>query len=267
MKVSFIGCGNMANAMIRGIKNSKLKDQVEITVSNRTRSKIEKLKEEVDINISDSNTNCVENANFVFLCVKPQNYYEVIYEIKDKVQGNVVVITIAPGFKIEEIQKAFSYNVKVVRTMPNTPCLVGAGLTALCFSVEVLESEKEILYKIFKSFGEYIELPENLMDAVPAITGSSPAYTFMYIEALAQGGIKDGIKASDAYKMAAYAVYGAAKMAFETGAHPAVLRDGVCSPAGTTIESVKLLEERGFKGIVMDAMESCTKKTKEMRKE
>lgn len=267
MKVSFIGCGNMANAMIRGIKNSNLKDQVEITVSNRTKDKMEKLKEEIDVNISDSNTTCVNNADYVFLCVKPQNYYEVINEIKHKVKEGVVIITIAPGFKIEEIQKAFSYNVKLVRTMPNTPCLVGAGLTALCFSPEVLEEEKEVIYKIFKSFGEYIELSESLMDAVPAITGSSPAYTFMYIEALAQGGIQSGIKAKDAYKMAAYAVYGAAKMAFLTGTHPAILRDEVCSPSGTTIESVKLLEERGFKGIVMDAMDSCTKKTKELRKE
>lgn len=267
MRISFIGCGNMASAIIKGIKSSKLKDEIDIDVSSRTKDKIEKLKEEADINIFNSNASCVKQAEYIFICVKPQNYYEVIKEIKDEIKKSAVVITIAPGFTIEEIQRAFSYNVSVVRTMPNTPCLVGAGLTALCCSSEVTEAQKEVIYKIFKSFGEYIELNENLMDAVPAIAGSSPAYTFMYIEALAQGGIEAGIKSCDAYKMAAYAVYGAAKMAFETESHPAILRDQVCSPAGTTIEAVKLLEERGFKGIVMDAMESCTKKTKELRKE
>jgi pyrroline-5-carboxylate reductase len=150
--------------------------------------------------------------------------------------------------------------------MPNTPALVSEGMSALSFNGEVSEEEKKMAVKIFESFGKAEMLEESLMDAVPAVSGSSPAYVFMFIEALADGAVLSGIPRDKAYKMAAQSVLGAAKMVLETGKHPGELKDNVCSPGGTTIEAVYTLENNNFRGTVMAAMEACTAKAKSMGK-
>ena len=153
---------------------------------------------------------------------------------------------------------------KIVRTMPNTPALVGEGMTAACVNPYVTEEEKDYAQKILESFGKVEIVPEHLIDAVVAVSGSSPAYVFMFIEAMADAAVAEGMPRAQAYQFAAQAVYGSAKMVMETGKHPGELKDMVCSPAGTTIEAVRVLEERGFRSAVIEAMKACADVSRNM---
>ena len=155
---------------------------------------------------------------------------------------------------------------KVIRTMPNTPALVGEGMSALCANKNITKEELQDVVNIFESFGKIEILEEKLIDVVPAVSGSSPAYVYMFIEALGDGAVLQGMPRDKAYKMAAQAVLGAAKMVLETGEHPGKLKDNVCSPGGTTIEAVYTLEKNNFRGSVISAMESCTEKAIKMGK-
>ena len=188
-----------------------------------------------------------------------------ITEIRDTVSGSQIIVSIAPGKSIETITRCFGKNVKLIRTMPNTPAMVGAGVTAVCPCDAVSDEELKKVCALFEACGTTEIMPERLIDAVPAISGSSPAYVFMFIEALADGAVRDGIPRQQAYRLAAQAVLGSAKMVLETGRHPGDLKDMVCSPAGTTIEAVAALEKEGFRNAVLAGMKACSDKTKEMR--
>lgn len=155
---------------------------------------------------------------------------------------------------------------KIVRTMPNTPALVGEGITGVCKNELVTEEELSYICKIFSGFGKAEVLSEKLMDVVVSVSGSSPAYVFLFIEAMADAAVADGMPRAQAYKFAAQAVYGSAKMVLETGKHPGELKDMVCSPGGTTIEAVRVLEEKGFRSSVIEAMKACVKVAKELGK-
>ena len=166
-------------------------------------------------------------------------------------------MTLAPGKTLEWLEEQFGKPVKIVRTMPNTPALVGEGMTAACPNQYVTQEEKEYILKILSAFGKVEVVPERLIDAVVAVSGSSPAYVFMLIEAMADAAVAEGMPRPQAYEFAAQAVYGSAKMVLETGKHPGELKDMVCSPAGTTIEAVRVLEKEGFRSSVMEAMKVC----------
>jgi pyrroline-5-carboxylate reductase len=218
------------------------------------------------IKTTHDNKEAAKDSDILVLAVKPNMYSSVIEEIKSVVKEDVVIVTIAAGISISFIEKAFGRKIKVVRTMPNTPALVGEGVSAICHNDKITNEEQDEIVCIFKSFGTAELIDEKLMDAVPAVSGSSPAYVYMFIEALADGAVRDGIPRDKAYKMAAQAVLGAAKMVLETDVHPGKLKDNVCSPGGTTIEAVYTLEKNNFRGTVMEAMKACTDKTKEMSK-
>lgn len=265
-KIGFIGCGNMAQAMIGGIVKSKLKEPKSVMASNTSCGKLDMMKERYGIITTTSNIEVAKSADIIVLAVKPNKYSAVIEEIKDYIKSDAIIITIAPGITIEKASESFGGSVKIARTMPNTPALVGEAMSAVVFSENMDDSEKSQVISIFESFGRVEMIEEKLMDAIPAISGSSPAYVYMFIEALADGGVLQGIPRSKAYKMAAQAVLGAAKMVLETGEHPGVLKDNVCSPGGTTIEAVYTLEKNNFRGAVISAMESCTEKTIKMSK-
>lgn len=265
--IGFIGCGNMAQAMIGGIIESGLRKPCSVIVSNTSEGKLVKTKEKYGINISLKNKDVAEFADIIILAVKPNKYVEVIDEIKDSVKSDAIIVIIAPGISMAYAKECFGKNVKIARAMPNTPALVGEAMSAVCFENLLSSDEKEEVTSIFESFGRVEIIEEKLMDTVPAISGSSPAYVYMFIEALADGGVLQGIPRNKAYKMAAQAVLGAAKMVLETGEHPGVLKDNVCSPGGTTIEAVYTLEKNNFRGTVIEAMESCTLKAKNMGKE
>jgi len=258
MKIGFCGCGNMGSAILGGIIESNVLSQEDIFINEPSEENIERIYNKYErVNFLKSNKEVAEKSDFIFIAVKPYLYKEVLVDIKENLNRKKTVITIAPGISIEDTKNMISNKAKVARTMPNTPALVRAGMTAVSFDEEITQGEKTNLISILESFGEVEEIKEMLMDHVPAVSGSSPAYVYMMIEAMADGAVKAGIPRDKAYKFAAQAVKGAAKMVIETGAHPGMLKDAVCSPGGTTIKSVAKLEEKGFRSAIIEAMKEC----------
>ena len=189
-----------------------------------------------------------------------------IKNIENVITKEHVVISLAPGITIEYLTDMLGFDSRVVRAMPNTPALLGEGMTGVSYDSSLFSlTEKEMIEKIFKSFGKYAVLDEKLMSAVVCASGSSPAYVYMFIEALADSVVKYGVPRKDAYQMAAQTVMGAAKMVLETGKHPAELKDAVCSPGGTTIAGVAALEEWGFRNSIIKATDACYNKAENIK--
>jgi len=264
MKLGFIGTGNMASAMMGGILNNQILSVDEVMGSNPGSQKRESVKKQFGIYVTADNNEVVEKADVIVLSVKPQFYEEVISEIREFIRENQIVITIAPGKTLAWLAEKFGKEVKLVRTMPNTPALVGAGMTAMCPNEHMTEEEIAYVRTLLESFGRVEIVPERLMDTVVSTSGSSPAYVFMMIEAMADAAVSGGMPRAQAYQFAAQAVMGSAKMVLETGKHPGELKDMVCSPGGTTIEAVRTLEEYGFRSGIIEAMKVCEEKSKSM---
>lgn len=264
MKLGFIGCGNMASAMIGGIIAKGLYKAEDIIVSDALEASLEKAKTELKVNTTNDNKEVVSKAEIIVLSVKPQFYQDVIEEIKKDIQEEQLVITIAPGKTLRWLDETFGKPMKLIRCMPNTPALVGEGITGVCPNENVTEGELKKAGEILNCFGSYEVVPEHLMDVVVSVSGSAPAYVFMFIEAMADAAVSDGMPRAQAYKFAAQAVLGSAKMVLETGKHPGELKDMVCSPAGTTIEAVRVLEEKGFRSSVIEAMKACAEKSRSL---
>ena len=263
MKLGFIGTGNMAGAIMAGIIQNEIFKPEEIIGSDISETGRQKVRETYGIQVTGDNREAAA-AEVIVLSVKPQYYAETIAEIKDCVREDQLVITIAPGKTLSWLEEQFGKAVKIVRTMPNTPALVGVGMTAACVNEYVTEEEKAYALKILGSFGKVEVVAESLIDSVVAVSGSAPAYVFMFIEAMADAAVAEGMPRPQAYQFAAQAVYGSAKMVLETGKHPGELKDMVCSPAGTTIEAVAVLEERGFRSAVIEAMRVCAETSRTM---
>lgn len=268
MKIGFIGLGNMATAMMGGIIKNNIVDASDIIGTDRTEANVQKAYDNLLINCVKDNATCAKMVDILVLSVKPQVYPVVINEIKDSIKENCIIVSIAPGKTIEWLEKQFNGDAdikrKIVRCMPNTPALVLEGCTGVCKNKNVTDEEFDKVLKILRGFGKAYEVSENQMDAVVAVSGSSPAYVFMMIEAMADAAVLEGIPRDKSYEFAAQAVLGSAKMVLETGKHPAALKDMVCSPAGTTIEAVKVLEEKGFRSALIDAMIACADKSKSL---
>lgn len=264
--IGFIGSGNMGNAMIGGIVSSKLVPSDNIIVADLNEKQLAKVKETYGVNTTTDNLDVAKKADIIVLSIKPHIYPIVIEGIKNDVKEDAIIVVIAAGKNIEDTQEAFGRKIKVVKVMPNTPAMVGEGMAAINPSKEVSKEELEEIISIFESFGEAEVVNGALMDAVTAVSGSSPAYVYMFIEALADGAVLEGMPRDMAYKFAAQAVLGSAKMVLETGLHPGKLKDNVCSPGGTTIEAVATLEEKGFRHAVMAAVKKCADKSREMSK-
>lgn len=198
------------------------------------------------------------------LAVKPFQFESVIREIVEFVNMNTVVISIAAGQSIADIEGFFGKEIKLVRTMPNTPALVLEGATGMCFNELMQDEEKQMAINLFESFGIVEVVGENMIDTVIGVSGSSPAYVFMFIEAMADAAVADGMPRDKAYKLAAQSVLGSAKMVLDTGRHPGELKDMVCSPGGTTIEAVRVLEEKGLRSAVIEGQKACVRKAREL---
>ncbi|WP_129691797.1 pyrroline-5-carboxylate reductase [Gottfriedia acidiceleris] len=260
-KIGFIGCGKMAQAMIGGLIDSNVIEKNQIYVSARSNETLVKVRDLYNVQTLNSNIDLARQVDYLFLAVKPDLYPTIIEEIKEVVSSKTVIITIAAGITLEGVEKSFGKEVKIVRTMPNTPSLVREGMSALCHNQIVTNEELSEVMEIFNSFGKCELVNEKLMDAIPAVSGSSPAYVYLMIEALADGAVLQGIKRDQAYKLAAQAVLGAAKMVLETELHPGELKDQVCTPGGATIEAIAELEKQGFRSSIISAMERCTEKS------
>lgn len=264
MKLGFIGCGNMAGAMLGGILKNEICAKDEIIASAKTERSRKRAQENYGIEMTADNREVAERADIIVLAVKPIFYEEVIEQIKDTADERKIVISIAPGKTLAWLEERFGKKVKLVRCMPNTPALVGEGMTGVCANEQVTTEEMERVIQILESCGKAEVLPERLIDVVVSVSGSSPAYVFMFIEAMADAAVADGMPRAQAYRFAAQAVLGSAKMVLETGKHPGELKDMVCSPGGTTIEAVRVLEEKGMRSAVIEAMKACVAKGRKL---
>ena len=260
MKLGFIGGGNMASAIMGGIIKKGLLAPSDILVADL----VDKVSEKFGVHYTKENTEVSKAADVLFLSVKPQIYPAAISRIKDSLKEGQLIITIAPGKSLAWLKEQFGRDLPIVRTMPNTPAMVGAGMTAACPNEFVTEEQKATALELLGAFSRVELVPEHLMDVVTSVSGSSPAYVFLFIEAMADAAVADGMPRAQAYTFAAQAVMGSARMVLETGKHPGELKDMVCSPAGTTIEAVRVLERSGFRSAVFEAMKACTAVSKSL---
>lgn len=250
----------MASAIVHGLIAAGTAPS-DILVSDRDEAKLAAFAGE-GIN-TGSNADAVKFGDTLILAVKPNIVSTVLSETAE-LMNDKLVISIAAGISIEYIKSYTGQNVRVVRTMPNTPALVGMGMTAISYEAPVTDADVECVNGIFSALGRTVIISEKLMDAAVAVSGSGPAYVFMLIDAMADGAVKEGLTRDAGIMMAAQTVMGAAKMVLETGKHPAELKDMVCSPGGTTIDAVNVLEDRGFRAAVIKAMESCADKSRRL---
>ena len=255
-KIGFIGIGNMGSAMLKGCLNLFSPEELLFTDVNMQR--METITAETGVKHVDSNAELANNVKYIVLAVKPQYFATVLKNIENVVKKDHIIISIAPGISIDNLKDALGYDARIVRAMPNTPALLGEGMTGVCYDPSLFTyEEKEVIAQIFKSFGKFRLVEERLMSAVTCASGSSPAYVYMFIEAMADGVVKHGLPREAAYEMVAQTVLGAAKMVLETGKHPGELKDMVCSPGGTTIAGVAALEEGGFRNSIIKACDAC----------
>lgn len=263
MKIAFIGGGNMGGAILEGILKKGLYQASDITVSDPSDAVREKYAA-MGVCAVEDNVQACRTSDLVVLAVKPHLYPTVLDGIKNDTAGTVF-ISIAAGKAVEQIKAIIGIDAKVVRAMPNTPALVGAGMTVLAQPDNAVTGDEfEAVKQLFAAVGEVEVLPESLLNSAIAVNGSSPAYIFMLIEAMGDAAVRDGIPRAAAYRLAAQSVLGSAMMVLQSGRHPGDLKDMVCSPGGTTIDAVQSLEQNGFRAAVMDAMQACTKKAQQM---
>lgn len=264
MKFGFIGCGNMASAVINGALKKGIVTREEIIASVKTEASAKKVQDTLGISCTTDNLTVAAQADYLFLAVKPQFCEEVARQICESRKDGQVLVSIAAGKTLAWLKENFGKDKKIIRTMPNTPALVGEGITGV--SPDDLATEEEIsqVLTLLGSFGKAAVVTEPILDIVGAVSGSSPAFVFMFIEALADGAVAEGMPRKQAYEFAAQSVLGSAKMVLETGLHPGALKDMVCSPGGTTIEGVNVLEKEGMRSAVMDAVRACIAKTKKL---
>lgn len=264
MKIGFVGAGNMGGAIIGGIVTNKIAAPADMTVSDKNEEGLALTAEKYGVETTTDNKKTASKSDMLFLCVKPNVLYSVINEIKDSIKPETIIVSIAAGQPMDKITAAFGREIKLVRVMPNTPALVGEGMAACVQGGSVSDEEMNRVLDIFNSFGKAEKVSEAMMDAVTAVSGSSPAYVFMFIEAMADAAVQGGMSRAQAYTFAAQSVLGSAKMVLDTGRHPGDLKDMVCSPGGTTIDAVAVLEEEGMRAAVMKAMKACIDKSRSL---
>ena len=264
--IGFIGAGNMGGAMIGGICQSGLVAPDQIIVSDYSAAAIEKIHAAYGVKTTLSNEEAAANSDVLFLAVKPYQFENVLPALAKVLKKDCIVVSIAAGKTIASVEALLGSHIKLVRAMPNTPALVGESMSALCGNKNISDEELSYVHQIFLCFGQAEIVSESMIDTVIGVSGSSPAYVYMFIEAMADAAVADGMPRNMAYKFAAQSVLGSAKMVLETGKHPGELKDAVCSPGGTTIEAVAALEAGGFRSTVINAQRACVQKAKDMSK-
>lgn len=262
--LGFIGCGNMGTAMLTGILDKELYKKEQVIVSHLSEAGARRSDAKFGVKTTLDNKEVVKFAKTVFLAVKPQFYEEVLEEVKEYLTDEHLIIGIAPGKTLAWLKEKSGKDLKVARMMPNTPAQVGEGMTGACYNEKLTDEDINLLREIMETFGKCEFVPERLMDAVVAASGSSPAYVYIMIEAMADAVVSLGMPRKQAYAFVAQAVLGSAKMVQETGIHPGELKDMVCSPAGTTIEGVRTLEKLGFRSAIYEALKASADKGKSM---
>lgn len=263
-ELALIGCGNMGGAMVRGIVSSGLINPQDIVVTSATERTQQAFAAELGCEGTCDNRAAAKGARIVLLAVKPQVLSQVASDLAPALDDDAIVISVAAGFTLDRLGELVGAEHKIVRAMPNLPATVREAMTSVTPNAHVTEDELAYVVRLFESFGRGEVVPERMIDAVVAAAGSSPAYVCMFIEALADAAVAEGMPRAQAYVFAEQAVLGTAKYLLETGAHPAVLKDMVCSPGGTTIEAVAALEAGGLRSTVIEAARATAAKNRAM---
>ena len=262
--IAFIGAGNMGSALIRGLIAKGEIHREQIVATDVDHEKLAKLEAEEGIQISNDKKRAVSQAEMVILSVKPQNINEVLREIAPATDIAKLVVSIAAGVATSRIEKGLPSGVRVIRVMPNTPALVGEGIAVLCAGSHATEEDMAEARFVFDAVGKSCVLSEDLMDAVTGLSGSGPAYVFLFIEALSDAGVLVGLPRDVALMLSVQTVLGAARLISEKKMHPAQLREMVTSPGGTTIAGLKKLEEMGLRASILNAVEAATARSREL---
>lgn len=262
--IGFIGAGNMGGAMARAC--ARIEEGC-VWVFDTNKASYSDYEACEGIECASSIEALVAACDYIVMSIKPQYYEDVAAKIRDNIKEGQIVITVAPSFTLEDMSGLFKEGTKLIRTMPNTPALIGEGVTAYCYDESKILNEELIDFvTYFESFGVLVKVDEKLMPAVVATTGSSPAYAYLFIEAMADAAVSFGMPRAMAYQMASMAIKGSAEMILQTGKHPGELKDAVTSPAGTTIKAVLAMEEAGFRNSVIKGMEACYQQVLDMSK-
>ncbi len=263
-EIGIIGSGNMGEAIIRGLITKGNLNPDKIVVSDINQDRLDLIINRYGIAGVNNNKRLVNLSRIIFLAVKPKDINKLADEIKEALNEEKIVISVLAGVKIKKLKNLLGKNIKIVRVMPNTPALIGEGALGVSFDDIISDNERDEILNLLKTLGEVFPVEENLLDTITGLSGSGPAYVFMFADALAQGGVKNGLDYETALKLAVQTILGSAKLLKELGEHPAVLRDKVSSPAGTTIYALHELEKKGFKDAVISAVDTATKRSKEL---
>ncbi len=263
MKLGFLGCGKMATALAGGVLKAGLYSPQAIWVSDAHLAATGTLCAATGVQAARDNQALVEEVDTVVLCVKPGDAEPALESLRDGLRGKLL-ISIVAGLTLKRLEHAAGEGARVVRVMPNTPALVGEGASAFAAGNGVTAEDTRRVKEIFDAVGYAVEVKESLLDAVTGLSGSGPAYVFLMIEALADGGVRMGLPRDLAQKLAAQTVRGAASIAMASGEHPAVLKDQVTSPGGTTIAGLEALESGAFRATLMHAVRAATERSKEL---
>jgi pyrroline-5-carboxylate reductase len=261
--IGFIGAGNMAEALVRGLLGSKAASTAGVRASDPSPLRRQGLLETYGVSTTDDNATLAQWADVLVLAVKPQVADQALASIAGSV-GDALVISIAAGITTQRIEAALPKGTHVVRAMPNTAAMALAAATAVAPGRHAEPADLQLARSLFESVGRCVVVPEASLDAVTGLSGSGPAYVMLFIEALADGGVKAGLPRDVALMLAAQTVYGAAKLQLESGEHPAVLKDRVTSPGGTTIAGLGRLEAAGIRGALIDAVVAASERSREL---
>lgn len=263
-RVGFIGAGKMATALARGLCQSRFTTADRIFASDVVAGARQAFAAQTGGHAVESNAKVVSGSEIVVLAVKPQQFRPVLEELRPKIGSQHLVISIAAGIPLATMTSILGATCRLVRVMPNTPCLVGASASAYCLGGAATRDDARTVSGMLDAVGVSFELPEHLLDTVTGLSGSGPAFVCLVIEALADGGVKMGLPRDTALKLAAQTVLGTAKMVLETGQHPAALKDAVASPGGTTIAGLHELERGALRGTLINAVEAATLRSREL---
>lgn len=264
--VGFLGAGQMATALAKGFLSSGRLQADRLIASDVVPAAAEKFHAQTGGRIGTSPAEILKTADVIFLAVKPQQMAGLLAACAQDVQAGHLFVSIAAGIPLVSLESGLGPSARVIRVMPNTPCLVGQGASAFALGSRATPADSELVQSLLNTVGVALAVPEHLLDAVTGLSGSGPAYVYLMIEALSDGGVRMGLPREAATRLAAQTVLGAAQMVLTTGQHPGVLKDAVTSPGGTTIAGLQALEQHAVRGALMDAVQAATERSRQLGK-
>lgn len=264
LRIGFIGAGQMATALARGFVRANVLPADQITACDPSAEACSKFADQTGGKIVATSSLVLRDSTLIFLAVKPQYVGAVVAELKAATTPNHLIVSIAAGISLAKLSEGLGSKTRLIRVMPNTPALVGAGASAFAKGPAATSADGQLVQMLLQTIGVAMEVPEKLMDAVTGLSGSGPAYVYQFIEGLSDGGVRMGLPRDVATRLAAQTVLGAAQMVLSTGQHPGPLKDAVTSPGGTTIAGLHALEQGGMRGILMNAVQAATERSKEL---